>query len=101
MSGRLEENPDITLLQVKKSAGHAAPAACTAQVEALARAHHADLVVDCTRAYHFGARYNVELEIILPGDMTVRESHDIALELQHKVWPAPWPSSWLRSAAGQ
>ena len=41
--------------------------------------------VDITRAYHFGARYNVEIEIILPGDMSVRESHDIALELQHKV----------------
>ena len=41
--------------------------------------------MDITRAYHFGARYNVEIEIILPGDMSVRESHDIALELQHKV----------------
>jgi divalent metal cation (Fe/Co/Zn/Cd) transporter len=29
----------------------------------------------------------VEIEIILPGDMSVRESHDIALELQHKVRP--------------
>ena len=28
---------------------------------------------------------NVEMEIVLPGDMTVRESHDIALELQHKI----------------
>ena len=27
---------------------------------------------------------NVEMEIVLPGDMTVRESHDIALALQHK-----------------
>uniref|UniRef100_A0A7S3H1E4 Cation efflux protein cytoplasmic domain-containing protein n=2 Tax=Spumella elongata TaxID=89044 RepID=A0A7S3H1E4_9STRA len=25
------------------------------------------------------------MEIVLPGDMTVRESHDIALELQHKI----------------
>ena len=41
--------------------------------------------MDITRAYHFGARYNVEIEIILPGDMSVRESHDIALDLQHKV----------------
>ena len=31
------------------------------------------------------ARYNVELEIILPRDMTVQESHDLSLELQHKV----------------
>ena len=28
---------------------------------------------------------NVEMEIVLPGDMTVRESHDIALALQHKI----------------
>ena len=25
------------------------------------------------------------MEIVLPGDMTVRESHDIALALQHKI----------------
>ncbi len=25
------------------------------------------------------------MEIILPGDMTVAESHDIALALQHKI----------------
>ena len=31
------------------------------------------------------ARFNVELEIILPRDMTVQESHDLSLELQHKV----------------
>ena len=28
---------------------------------------------------------NVEMEIVLPGNMTVRESHDIALALQHKI----------------
>ena len=27
----------------------------------------------------------MELEIILPRDMTVQESHDLSLELQHKV----------------
>lgn len=31
------------------------------------------------------ARYIVEMEIILPQDMTVRESHDLSLDLQHKV----------------
>ena len=25
------------------------------------------------------------MEIVLPGDMTVRESHDLALALQHKI----------------
>lgn len=35
--------------------------------------------------YHFGARYIVEMEVVMPGGMTVAESHDIALALQHKV----------------
>ncbi len=43
------------------------------------------------RCYHFGPRYNVEMEVVLPGSMTVAESHDIALELQHKVgWMGGW-----------
>lgn len=40
----------------------------------------------------------VELEIMLPEDMSVKESHDIALMLQHKVAVlkpnaamSPWP----------
>jgi divalent metal cation (Fe/Co/Zn/Cd) transporter len=28
---------------------------------------------------------NVEMEIVLPADMTVRDSHDLALGLQHKI----------------
>jgi divalent metal cation (Fe/Co/Zn/Cd) transporter len=28
---------------------------------------------------------NVEMEIVLPGTMTVIESHDLALALQHKI----------------
>jgi divalent metal cation (Fe/Co/Zn/Cd) transporter len=38
-----------------------------------------------TRVYHIGAKYNVEIEIILPGSMTVIDSHDIALELKQKI----------------
>ena len=75
----------IVLEQVKKIVGHTAPPEFIAQVEDLARLHDARLSVDCTRAYHFGARYNVEMEIVLPGRMTVMESHDIALALQHKI----------------
>ena len=41
--------------------------------------------VDVTRAYHFGSAFNVEMEIILPGNMSVCESHDIALALQHRI----------------
>ena len=75
----------IVLEQVKKIVGYTAPPEFILQVEDLATLHDARLSVDCTRAYHFGARYNVEMEIVLPGSMTVMESHDIALALQHKI----------------
>lgn len=32
---------------------------------------------------------NVEMEIVLPGSMTVAESHDIALDLQDKIESLP------------
>ena len=51
----------------------------------IANSHHEHLSVDCIRAYHFGSRFIVELEVLLPPQMTVEESHDIALFLQHKV----------------
>jgi divalent metal cation (Fe/Co/Zn/Cd) transporter len=37
------------------------------------------------RAYHFGSKFLVEIEVILPAAMTVREAHDISLELQQAV----------------
>lgn len=38
---------------------------------------------------HGVCRFLVEIEIILPAQMTVQESHDIALLLQHKVEALP------------
>ena len=35
--------------------------------------------------HSFGPNFLVELEVVLPPDMPVRESHDIALALQQKV----------------
>jgi cation diffusion facilitator family transporter len=76
---------DVMNEQVKKVVGHTAPESFIRSVYQLGTQHDERLVVDCIRAYHFGARYNVEMEIVLPGDMTVKLSHDIALELQHKI----------------
>jgi cation diffusion facilitator family transporter len=75
--------------QVQKIIGRTAPDDFIAAVEEMAQLHDPRLIVDCTRAYHYGARYNVEMEVILPGHMTVRESHDIALALQHKIEGLP------------
>ena len=71
--------------QVKKVVGFTAPPEFILSIESIAKSHDKRLLVDCTRAYYFGARFNVEMEIVLPGDMTVAISHDIALALQHKI----------------
>ncbi|KAA6420570.1 MAG: CDF membrane [Trebouxia sp. A1-2] len=71
--------------QVDKILGKTAPPAFIGQLRELALKHHDLISVDVIRAYHFGQRYLVELEIMLPEDMSVKESHDIALMLQHKV----------------
>ncbi|EKX37751.1 hypothetical protein GUITHDRAFT_77758 [Guillardia theta CCMP2712] len=54
-------------------------------VKQVADTHHSLLQTDAIRVYYFGQRHIVELEVILPATMTVRESHDIALELQHRI----------------
>lgn len=71
--------------QVKKLIGYTAPSEFIEMVNELARNHDDRILLDCTRAYHFGARFNVEMEIVLPAEMSVQESHDIALALQHKI----------------
>lgn len=71
--------------QVKKIIGYTAPPEFITLVNDIAKQHDDRILLDCTRAYHFGSRFNVEMEIVLPADMSVRESHDIALALQHKI----------------
>lgn len=75
----------IMIDQVKKVLGHTAPPHFTTKIEEIARSHDSRLTVDCVRAYHFGAKYIVEIEIILSGSMTVIDPHDIALALKQKI----------------
>jgi hypothetical protein len=45
-----------------------------------------DVTIMLVTCYNAAAgRYIVEMEVVLPADMTVKDSHDISLELQHKV----------------
>ena len=37
------------------------------------------------RAYHFGARFLVEVDVVLPGAMALRDAHDIGESLQAKI----------------
>lgn len=41
--------------------------------------------VDDIKAFHFGSKYFVEVDIVLPDTMGIRESHDIGETLQIKL----------------
>ncbi|KAL6980465.1 Metal tolerance protein 11 [Sarracenia purpurea var. burkii] len=47
--------------------------------------HKAIRHIDTVRAYTFGSHYFVEVDIVLPADMPLREAHDIGEALQEKL----------------
>jgi len=53
--------------------------------------HHDERIqaIESVRAYHVSNRLIVEVDIILPGHMTLREAHDIGESLQHKIEQLP------------
>lgn len=76
---------DIAQSQVDKIVGRAAPPEFMEQLTLIGSVHHEFVQVDCIRAYHMGSRFMVEMEIIMPIHFTLKEVHDISLELQHKI----------------
>jgi len=71
--------------QVERLVGIQADEKFITFVSELADDHHPLMKSDIVRAYHFGNNFLVEIEVILPQDMRVREAHDISLALQMKV----------------
>lgn len=52
--------------------------------------HHPKIsYIETLRAFHFGNNFLVEVDVILPADMTLKESHDIAEPLQQKLEKLP------------
>lgn len=41
--------------------------------------------IDWCRAYHFGPKYLVEMEIVLPPNTILKESHDLGMKLQYFI----------------
>jgi len=54
-------------------------------VREMAETHDPAATLDLVRAYHFGPRFLVELEIVMHPDTPLRESHDCGILLQHKI----------------
>ncbi|GLI68712.1 hypothetical protein VaNZ11_013195 [Volvox africanus] len=71
--------------QGQKMIGLEAPEELIEEVAYVTKNHCSEMQLDRVTAYHHGSHMVVEVEVLLPADMTVRQSHDIALELQHKI----------------
>jgi len=52
--------------------------------------HDASIVqVDTVRAYTFGKKLFVEVDVVMPGEMNLREAHDVGEVLQNKLEALP------------
>ena len=70
--------------------GRTAPPEFLAKLTVLIWNHHKDIEhIDTVRAYTFGCHYFVEVDIVLPQDMVLRETHDIGETLQVKLEQLP------------
>ena len=66
--------------------GRAAPPGFVRRLTHIAFNHDERIVkVDTVRAYHFGPRFLVEVEIVMQPDTPLHESHDVGIMLQHKI----------------
>ena len=76
--------------QIKMLTGYTARPEFLAKVTWVCLNHHAAiLMIDTVRAFHFGCNFIVEVDIVLPESMSVREAHDIAESLQRKIERMP------------
>ncbi|QDZ20221.1 cation efflux protein [Chloropicon primus] len=75
----------VAMEHTDKLVGKGADETFVQVIKDMADNHHKMLMPDEIRAYFFGQKYFVELEVILPANMSVQHSHDIGLDLQHKI----------------
>jgi divalent metal cation (Fe/Co/Zn/Cd) transporter len=81
----------ITVLEnVHSLVGQSAPPEFLQKLTYLCWNHHkAVRHIDTVRAYTFGSHYFVEVDIVLPCAMPLREAHDIGEALQEKLERLP------------
>jgi len=65
--------------------GKAADPTFLDKVRELAETHDPSVSLDVVRAYHFGPKFLVEIELVMARDTPLVESHDVGILLQHKI----------------
>ncbi len=71
--------------QIEQLTGRTAPKDFVEEIRGLVSKYDPHVIVDACRAYHFGPKFLVEIDIVLPEDTLLRESHDIGMNLQYKI----------------
>lgn len=80
----------ILLDQIQRLSGHAADPKFLSYITWLTYNHSPAIQkIDTVRAFHFGTSYLVEVDIVLPENMVLREVHDIGESLQKKIENLP------------
>eukprot|EP00472_Partenskyella_glossopodia_P001177 CAMPEP_0197543676 /NCGR_PEP_ID=MMETSP1318-20131121/68369_1 /TAXON_ID=552666 /ORGANISM="Partenskyella glossopodia, Strain RCC365" /LENGTH=243 /DNA_ID=CAMNT_0043103031 /DNA_START=723 /DNA_END=1454 /DNA_ORIENTATION=- len=68
--------------QIEMLVGKTAPKELVSKLRRIAERFHPQMKLDIIRVYHFGTRFLVEIEMVLPEDKTVKWAHDRSLKLQ-------------------
>ncbi|CAB9517643.1 Metal tolerance protein [Seminavis robusta] len=71
--------------QIEQLTGKSAPEDFIEELLEIANHFDERMLVDVCRAYHFGPKFLVELEVVLPKNTLLFESHDLGMELQYEI----------------
>jgi cation diffusion facilitator family transporter len=71
--------------QIEQLTGKCAPDEFLEELHDLASNFDKRMKVDVVRAYHFGPKFLVEVEVVLPKDTLLMDSHDLGMELQYEI----------------
>jgi len=71
--------------QIEHLTGKGAPDEFIEELVDLANDFDDRCTVDTIRAYHFGPKFLVEIEIVMDASTLLFESHDLGMELQYEI----------------
>ena len=71
--------------EVKKLVGRRADDDALYELREICKKHHVDATLDVLRGYHIGRNILVEVEMIMSKETTLETSHDVCIQLQHKL----------------
>lgn len=76
--------------QIKMLTGYTAPPDLLKKITWISLNHHSSILfIDTVRAFHFGNNFLVEVDIVLPEETNLKDSHDIGQDLQLKIEKLP------------